>query len=192
MSTSLLCDHYSTKNVFVKRFSENYYKKNVTNLHDAILTHKKRRSYDRPSSCALIGRRLVCLEREKRRNACALDGNCKLALVLCAGARHSAGEDLAALGNVLSQLVCVFIVDFGRLFLAEEADLFEVLLLESLLGGALSRFASFPGGVRSGGCGRLLLCGSGCSRLFLRGDFCRNGLFHRLILHFFHDVSLKF
>ena len=51
--------------------------------------------------------------------------------MLCAGARHAVGEDLPAFRDELSELCRLLIVDL-RLLLAEEADLFEVLLLEAL------------------------------------------------------------
>ena len=51
-----------------------------------------------------------------------LDSLCKLSLVHSACTADSSGKDLSALGNVLSELCGIFIVDMSRLFLAEHAD----------------------------------------------------------------------
>ena len=77
--------------------------------------------------------RLLCLEGQKGCDARALDRGGEFALVLCAGAGHAAGKDLAALADELSELVRLFIVD-RALFLAEQADLFVVLSLIVLFG----------------------------------------------------------
>ena len=54
--------------------------------------------------------------------ACTLDSLCELSLVHSACTADSSGKDLCALGNVLSELSGIFVVDISRLFLAEHAD----------------------------------------------------------------------
>ena len=87
-----------------------------------------------------FGVRSVCFERKQSGDARAFDGDCKHSLVLCAGTRHAAGEDLSALADEFAELGNVLIIDFG-LFLTEQTDLFHVLFFIALLRG--SRFALF-------------------------------------------------
>ena len=53
----------------------------------------------------------------------ALDGDGQLTLMLGAGTGHTAGQDLAALGNVTAKLGDVLVVDVLDLLGAEGADL---------------------------------------------------------------------
>ena len=59
---------------------------------------------------------------KKRNDSRALDRIGQLTLVSGAGARNSAGQDLGALGDVLSQSVDVLVVNVINLFRAELAD----------------------------------------------------------------------
>src|SRR5262245_15242473 len=64
-----------------------------------------------------------------------LDGLHQLPLMLGAGSRNAAGEDLATLGGESLQQADVLVVDVGNLLLAELAELFlaeEELLAELL------------------------------------------------------------
>lgn len=75
---------------------------------------------------------LVCLEGKKRSNTRPLDRLGELALVLCAGTAHSAGQHFAALGYELAETGYVLIVDNRYLFLAENAYLSAGQLFKAL------------------------------------------------------------
>ena len=63
--------------------------------------------------------KLVCFEGKKRSNTCTLNRLGELALMLCAGAAHSAGQHFAAFGYELTKTGYVFIVDNLHLFCGE-------------------------------------------------------------------------
>ena len=55
--------------------------------------------------------------------ACSLNSNGKLSLVTRASTANAAGKDLSSLGNELSELSNVLVIDLGYLVLAEDANL---------------------------------------------------------------------
>ena len=61
--------------------------------------------------CSLIG-----FVWKQSHNACALNSNCKWALVLCAHTAHSTWKDLALLCDITSEFLDVFIVDVFDMF----------------------------------------------------------------------------
>ena len=61
---------------------------------------------------------------QKSNLTCALDRSVQLVLMLCAGAGYTAGQDLCALGDELSQLRNVLVIDAVNLVNAEYTDLF--------------------------------------------------------------------
>ena len=89
---------------------------------------------------------LVCFEGNECGDAGALDCDGNLSLVLRASARHAAGQDLSALADEFTEFVGLLIVD-RALFLAEEADLLEVLLFEAAFCGTVALVA-FAAGFR--------------------------------------------
>ena len=66
---------------------------------------------------------------------CALDGGSQLTLMLCTSSGDSSGKNLAALGNELSELCGILIVDISNLALAEYANLFSLAVI--LISGTL-------------------------------------------------------
>ncbi len=62
---------------------------------------------------------------EKRHLASSLDSNRKLSLVKCAGTRNTSRKYLSTLGDKLSKLSYVLVIDSVYLVLAENADLFS-------------------------------------------------------------------
>ena len=55
--------------------------------------------------------------------ACSLDSSSELSLVKSASAGNTSGEDLSALGDELSELCNILVVDLVNLILAEDANL---------------------------------------------------------------------
>ena len=87
------------------------------------LTEKKQKQKDRRRSNGLFSYHLVSNVRQKCDLSCALDCGVQFALMLCAGARNSSGQDLAALADELSQLCGILVVDEINLICTENADL---------------------------------------------------------------------
>ena len=54
---------------------------------------------------------------------CSLDSGGELSLVKSAGAGYTSGEDLSSLGNELSELCYILVIDSVNLILAEDANL---------------------------------------------------------------------
>src|SRR5579859_3158529 len=81
---------------------------------------------------SFMGVRLICRSplarrarvRQQRHLTSVLDRGRHIALMARAVARHPAGADLAAIGDVLAQQTGVLVVDVGDPLLAEHADLF--------------------------------------------------------------------
>ena len=59
---------------------------------------------------------------EKCHLASSLDSGGKLSLVKSAVAANTSGEDLCSLGNELSELCYILVIDLGYLVLAEDAN----------------------------------------------------------------------
>ena len=74
---------------------------------------------------------------------CTLDSLCQLALMSCACACHSAGQDLASVRNILAELSCILVIDVLYLICAELADLSTTSVVSGTLGtlGALCSFS---------------------------------------------------
>ena len=66
---------------------------------------------------------------EKCHLACSLDSSGELSLVKSAGAGNTSGEDLSSLGNELSELADVLVIDALNLILAEDANLLSSVVL---------------------------------------------------------------
>ena len=66
---------------------------------------------------------LVGYVGEKCHLASSLDSYGELSLVKSAGAGYTSGEDLSSLGNELSELCYVLIIDSVNIILAEDANL---------------------------------------------------------------------
>ena len=66
---------------------------------------------------------------------CSLDSGGELSLVKSAGAGYTSGEDLCSLGNELSELSNVLVINSLNLVLAEDANLLSSVVLTE--GGAL-------------------------------------------------------
>ena len=60
---------------------------------------------------------------EKCHLASSLDSCSKLSLVKSAGAGYTSGEDLSSLGNKLSELCNILVIDAVNLILTEDANL---------------------------------------------------------------------
>ena len=67
--------------------------------------------------------RLVGNVRKKSHLTCSLDSYGELSLVKSAVAGNTSGEDLSSLGNELSELCYVLVIDAVNLILAEDANL---------------------------------------------------------------------
>ena len=74
-------------------------------------------------SGASFSYRSVADIRQESHLTCALNGDRQLTLMQCAGARHAAGQDLRTLGNELTQLCGILVIDHSDLVRAENADL---------------------------------------------------------------------
>ena len=74
-------------------------------------------------------RKLVGNVGEKRHLASSLDRGSELSLVKSAVAANTSGEDLCSLGNELSELCNVLVVDLRNLVLAEDANLLSSVVL---------------------------------------------------------------
>ena len=59
---------------------------------------------------------------EKCHLASSLNSNSKLSLVKSAGAGNTSGEDLCSLGNELSELSDILVINVGNFVLAEDAN----------------------------------------------------------------------
>ncbi len=68
----------------------------------------------------------------------SLYSDCELSLVLCAGSCNSAGQNLGTLGNELSELGCVLVINALRVLFAENAD-----FLSSLMSSGAGRLLNF-------------------------------------------------
>ena len=66
---------------------------------------------------------LFCNEGQQSDLTCALDSDGQLTLMLCAGAGHTAGQDLAALGNISAKLSSILEVDLFHFINTERTDL---------------------------------------------------------------------
>ena len=66
---------------------------------------------------------------EKRHLASSLDRGSELSLVKSAVAANTSGEDLCSLGNELSELCNVLVIDLRNLVLAEDANLLSSVVL---------------------------------------------------------------
>ena len=66
---------------------------------------------------------------EKCHLASSLDSYGELSLVKSAVAGYTSGEDLSSLGNELSELSNVLVIDLGYLVLAEDANLLSSVTL---------------------------------------------------------------
>ena len=66
---------------------------------------------------------LVGYVGEKCHLASSLDSYGELSLVKSAGAGYTSGEDLSSLGNELSELCYILVIDSVNLILAEDANL---------------------------------------------------------------------
>ena len=67
--------------------------------------------------------RLVGYVGKKCHLASSLDRGSKLSLVKSAGAGNTSGEDLSALGDKLSELCDILVIDLVHFILAEDANL---------------------------------------------------------------------
>jgi len=72
--------------------------------------------------------RLVGNVGKKRHLTSSLDCNGKLSLVKSAVAGNTSGEDLRSLGNELSELCGILVIDIVHLILAEDANLLSSVL----------------------------------------------------------------
>ena len=70
-----------------------------------------------------ISLKLVGYVGEKCHLASSLDSSSKLSLVKSASAGNTSGEDLSALGDELSELCDILVIDLVYLILAEDANL---------------------------------------------------------------------
>ena len=61
--------------------------------------------------------------------ACSLNSGGKLSLMKSAGAGNTSGEDLCSLGNELSELSNILVIDLVYLILAEDANLLSSVVL---------------------------------------------------------------
>lgn len=66
---------------------------------------------------------LVCAERKQCDGSCSLDGEIDLALVFSAGARNTAGQNLASFRNEMTQRLYVLVIQGIDLVNARLADL---------------------------------------------------------------------
>ena len=83
----------------------------------------------RKASALLCFQKLVGNVGEKCHLASSLDRSSELSLVKSAVAANTSGEDLCSLGNVLSELCNVLVVDLRNLILAEVANLLSSVVL---------------------------------------------------------------
>ena len=79
--------------------------------------------------CRSINYQLVGYVGEKCHLASSLNSSSKLSLVKSAVAGYTSGEDLSSLGNELSELCYVLVIDVRNLILAEDANLRSSVVL---------------------------------------------------------------
>ena len=72
---------------------------------------------------------------------CAFDSGSQLALMACAGAGNSSGNDFASLGEESSQTGNIFVIDVGNFINAERADFFSAAAVA--VHGSFRTFRSF-------------------------------------------------
>ena len=75
-----------------------------------------------------ISLKLVGYVGEKCHLASSLDSCSKLSLVKSASAGNTSGEDLSSLGNELSELCNILVINVVNLILAEDANLLSSIL----------------------------------------------------------------
>ena len=68
----------------------------------------------------------------------SLYSDCELSLVLCACSRNSAGQNFGTLGNELSELGYILVINAFRMLFTENAD-----FLSSLVSGRAGRLLNF-------------------------------------------------
>ena len=95
---------------------------------------------DSIESIFFIYNKLVGYVGKKCHLSSSLDSNVKLSLVKSASSGYKSGEDLSSLGNELSELCYVLVIDIRNLILAEDANLLSSVALTEC--GTLS-FVSF-------------------------------------------------